>query len=189
MKCQVEEGHLAQEATDVLVIGGYEDENTLPKTHQALDTALGGQLQELRKNGEFSGKNQQAVLIHTRRALPAKRVLLLGLGKKNDVTLDRVRQAMGTALKKVRQTGAHTFSAPMFGTDTLKAPTSDIVQAMVEGAMLGGYRFTHYRSDKEETVERRSDHDPVGDPGESSEWHENGSPAGRSQCQCHVVRT
>ena len=150
MKCQVKEGHLAQEATDVLVVGGYEDENTLPKTHQALDTALGGQLQELRKNGEFSGKNQQAVLIHTRRALPAKRVLLLGLGKKNDVTLDRVRQAMGTALKKVRQTGAHTFSAPMFGTDTLKASASDIAQAMVEGAMLGGYRFTHYRSDKEE---------------------------------------
>ena len=57
---------------------------------------------------------------------------------------------MGTALKKVRQTGAHTFSAPLFGTDTLKAPASDIAQAMVEGAMLGGYRFTHYRSDKEE---------------------------------------
>ena len=150
MKCQVKEGHLAQEVTDVLVLGVYEDENTLPKTHQALDDALGGQLRELRSNGEFSGKNQQSALIHTRRALPAKRILLLGLGKKNDVTLDRVRQAMGTALKKVRQTGAHTFSAPMFGTDTLKAPASAIVQAMVEGAILGNYRFTHYRSDKEE---------------------------------------
>ena len=105
MKCQVKEGHLAQEATDVLVVGGYEDENTLPKTHQALDTALGGQLQELRKNGEFSGKNQQAVLIHTRRALPAKRVLLLGLGKKNDVTLDRVRQAMARRSKRFGKPG------------------------------------------------------------------------------------
>ena len=150
MKCQVKEGHLAQEATDVLVISGYEDETTLPKPQQALDDALGGQLRELRNTGEFSGNNQQSVLIHTRGALPAKRVLWLGLGKKNDVTLDRVRQAMGTAAKKVRQTGAHAFSAPVFGTDTLTAPAAAIAQAMVEGAILGGYRFTHYRSDNEE---------------------------------------
>lgn len=147
MKCQVKEGPVAQEATDVLVIGGYENENALPKTHQALDDALGGQLRELRETGEFSGKSQETVLIHTRKALPAKRVLLLGLGKKKDVTLDRIRQAMGTACKKVRQAGAHTCSAPVMGTDAVKAPVSDIAQAMVEGAILGGYRFTHYQSD------------------------------------------
>ena len=150
MKCQVKEVPVAQEATDVLVIGGYEGENALPKTHQALDDALGGQLRELRETGEFSGKNQQAVLIHARGVLPAKRILLLGLGKKVEVTLDRVRQAMGTAFKKVRQIGAESFSAPLLATDTVKAPASDIAQAMVEGAILGGYRFTHYRSDDEE---------------------------------------
>ena len=150
MKCQVKEGPVAQEATDMLVIGGYEGENALPKTHQALDDALGGQLRELRETGEFSGKNQQAVLIHTRGVLPAKRMLLLGLGKKVEVTLDRVRQAMGTAFKKVQQIGAESFSAPLLATDTVKAPASDIAQAMVEGAILGGYRFTHYRSDDEE---------------------------------------
>lgn len=149
MKCQVKEGHPARETTDVLVISGYEDENALSKAHQDLDDALGGQLRELRNNGEFSGKNQQSALIHTRGALPAKRILLLGLGKKKDATLDRVRQAMGTAFKKVRQAGAETFSAPVFATDTVKAPASDIAQAMVEGAVLGGYRFTHYRSDDE----------------------------------------
>jgi len=150
MKCQVKEVHPAQEATDVLVISGYEGENALPRPQQAVDDALGGQLRELRETGEFSGKNQQAVLIHTRKALPAKRILLLGLGKKVEVTLDRVRQAMGTAFKKVRQIGVESFSAPLLATDTVKAPASDIAQAMVEGAILGGYRFTHYRSENEE---------------------------------------
>jgi len=150
MKCQVKEVHPAQEATDVLVISGYEGENALPRTQQAVDDALGGQLQELRNTGEFSGKNQQSVLIHTRGVLPAKRILLLGLGKKVEVTLDRVRQAMGTAFKKVRQIGAESFSAPLLAADTVKAPASDIAQAMVEGAILGGYRFTHYRSENEE---------------------------------------
>lgn len=149
MKCQVKEGHLVQEATDVLVLGVYEDESTWSKAHQALDQALGGQLQELKNNGEFSGKNQQSALLHTRKALPARRILLMGLGMKDEVTLDRIRQAMGTAFKQVRQIGAPTFSVPIFGADAIKVPASNIAQAMVEGAILGGYRFTHYRSEKE----------------------------------------
>ena len=152
MNIRVKQGDLNKEATEVLVLGGYEDDQTLPKAAQALDHALGGQLQELRTSGEFSGNNQQSVLIHTRGALPAKRILLMGLGEKKDVTLDRVRQALGTASKKVRQTGANAFSATMLGVEALhNTPVADMVQAMVEGAILGDYRFTHYQSDKKET--------------------------------------
>jgi len=147
MNCQVKVGDSNKESTEVLVIAGYEDEKTVPKTYQGLDKALGGHLQELRTNGEFSGKNQQAVLVHTRGAIPAKRILLMGLGKKKDVTLDRVRQAMGTAAKKVRQAGAQRFFAPVLGTEALSASASDLAQAMVEGAILGNYRFDHYRSE------------------------------------------
>ena len=150
MNCQVKQGDITHEATEVLVLGGYEDEKTLPKTYQGLDKALGGQLHELRKSGEFSGKNQQSVLLHTRGAIPAKRILFVGLGKKKDLTMDRVRQALGTAVKKARDTGATRFSAPLLGADALRASMSDIAQAMVEGAMLGNYRFNHYRSNNGE---------------------------------------
>lgn len=150
MNCQVKQRDLVEEATEVLVLGGYEDVTTWPKPYHGLDKALGGQLQELRTSGEFSGKNQQAVLLHTRGVIPAKRILLMGLGKKKDVTLDRIRQAMGTASKKVRQTGAQQVSAPVIGTEALRASPADIAQAMVEGTILGGYRFTHYRSDNGE---------------------------------------
>ena len=151
MKCQVTVGDLTKEATEALVLGGYEDEPALPRAYRAVDKALGGQLRELRTSGEFSGKTQQSVLIHTRGALPAQRILLMGLGKKRDVTLDRVRQAMGTASKRIRQTGAQTFSAPPLGAEAVRAAASDVAQAMVEGALLGLYRFTHYQSDREES--------------------------------------
>ncbi len=149
MNCQVKQGDINKEATEVLILGGYEDEKTWSKDYQGLDKALGGQLQELRKSGEFIGKNQQSVLIHTRGAVPAKRILFMGLGKKNEVTLDRVRQAMGTASKKVKEAGAQTFSGPLLGAEALSASSSDIAQAMVEGAMLGAYQFNHYRSNNE----------------------------------------
>jgi len=147
MNCKIKQKDINKEVTEVLVLGGYEDDKTLPKRSQELDKALQGQLQELRKSGEFTGENQQSVLIHTRGTVPAKRILFIGLGKKKELTLDRIRQAMGTASKKVRQTGAQTYSAPVMGTEALKASYAEIAQAMVEGAILGSYRFNHYRSD------------------------------------------
>lgn len=151
MNCQVKQRALITESTDVLVLEGYEDARTWPKAYQELDDALGGQLQELRTNGEFSGKNQQIALIHTRGAVSARRVLLVGLGKETEVTVDRIRQAMGTALKKVRQTGARRCSAPVIGSAASGSSPSVVAQAMVEGMILGNYRFNHYRSDNEES--------------------------------------
>ena len=71
----------------------------------------------------------------------------MGLGKKKEVTLDRIRQAMGSASKKARQTGAQMYSAPIMEAETLNASAAEIAQAMIEGAILGNYRFNYYRSE------------------------------------------
>ncbi len=154
MQCRVKAGESIKETTEALVLVGCEDERALPAVHRAVDKALGGHLRDVRSSGEFTGTPRQSVVMHTRGALPAKRVLLMGLGKKRDVTLDGIRQAMGEAAKRVRQLGARAFAAPLPGADVVRAPAADVAQAMVEGAMLGNYRFTSYRSggDKSPTV-------------------------------------
>ncbi len=45
-----------------------------------VDRALHGWLRGLLKSGEFEGKQNQTVLLHTQGRIPAKRVLLVGLG-------------------------------------------------------------------------------------------------------------
>jgi len=148
MKIHVKSGNVVSIATEVLVLGGYEETRTFEKPIQTIDRLLNGQLTELRKSGEFKGTSNQTVLIHTRGALPAKRILLVGLGKRDAVNLEKVRQAMGTVVKRVRQTGARTCTSVILGQDTLKRSTANLVQAMVEGALLGDYRFTTYRTDQ-----------------------------------------
>lgn len=148
MKCHVKHSEYAKEASEVLVLSGYEDDKTLPKTIQGLDKALNGALEELRQCGEFKGTLNQTVIFHTRGALPSKRILLVGLGKRNECTLDRIRQAAATCLKRVRQIGAQACAMPIFGSDTVNVPQESIAQAMVEGAILGNYRFILYRTDK-----------------------------------------
>ena len=147
MKTTVKQGTLTGIPTEVLVIPGYEGETGLSKAIHPLDRNLGGQLADLRKSGEFQGKPNQTVLVHTRGALPAKRILLVGLGKREDLSLDRVRQAMGIVAKRVRQTEARSFASVILGVDRSGLWPDDLVQAMVDGVILGDYRFTAYRTD------------------------------------------
>lgn len=147
MKFNVKHGELAKETTDVLVLAGYEDDKTLPKAMHGLDKALKGALHELHQCGEFKGTQNQTVIFHTRGAISAKRVLLVGLGKRSDCTLDRIRQAAATCIKRARQVSAQSCAITILGSDTVKIPQEVIAQAIVEGTILGNYRFTPYRTD------------------------------------------
>jgi len=151
MKIHVKHGSLTNTATEVLVIGGYEKESTLGKQLQPLDRHFGGQLVAMRKSGEFQGKSNQTVLVHSRGAVPAKRLLWVGLGQREKVTLDRVRQAMGTVVKCVRQTGARSFTSSLLGVEAPRLSVSELSQAMVEGAILGSYRFTQFQTNQSDS--------------------------------------
>lgn len=148
MKIKVKLGGVAGESSDVLVLGGYQEDSSLGRESEAINRSLGGFLKEVRKNGEFQGKLNQTVLIHTRGAIPPKRVLLVGLGKKSEVKPDHVRQAMATAIKRLRQMGATTLSAPVLGVVSAQSSRQALAKAMVEGALLGDYRFLEYRTEK-----------------------------------------
>ncbi|MEW6544574.1 MAG: leucyl aminopeptidase [Nitrospirota bacterium] len=144
---KVKQGKIEREPAEVLVLGHYEDDRGLQGEAAAVDRALKGLLRDLLKSGEFEGKSCQTVVVHTQGRVPAKRVLLVGLGQKKEARLDTVRQALATVTKRVRQTGAKSFTVPLLGRTTTKASAVETAQAMVEGAVLGGYRFTEYRSD------------------------------------------
>lgn len=154
MDVNVKQGRLAAEAAEVLVVAHYEGEASLQDEAAAVDAALHGWLRTLLKSKEFEGKSQQTSLVHTHGAIRAKRVLLVGLGKKPEATLDTVRQAMGTVAKRLRQTGVRTLATAVLGRGIAGATPATLIelaQAMVEGAVLGGYQFTVYRSDGQDT--------------------------------------
>jgi leucyl aminopeptidase len=119
-----------------------------------VDQTLGGQVRNLLTSGEFEGRLNQAVLLHTSGKAAAKRVLLVGLGKKKDARVDHVRQAMGTAVKRVRQAGATSFVTGLHGEDLSKTTAVELAQALVEGAILGAYQFTEYLSEKKAADKR-----------------------------------
>lgn len=147
MRVAAKQGRVDTETTDALVLLFCEGEG-LPKEDEAiLDRALGGALRELLQSKEFDGKAGEVVLFHTQGKIPAKRLILVGLGKKHELGLDQIRQAMGHAVKRVRHAKSGAFTVALPSAVPHGVSPIDVGQTMTEGAILGSYQFTAYRSD------------------------------------------
>lgn len=88
----------------------------------------------------------EGLLVHTQGKARAKRLLLAGLGKEKDLRVDAFRQALGIAIKRVRQAKVTSFAVVLPAAILEEIPVQDVAQAMAEGAILGNYQFTAYRS-------------------------------------------
>ena len=139
-------GRAEAEAAEVLVLLRCEGASGLTPEAAAIDAQLGGQLTRLFKRGEFEGKPGEGLLFHTQGKAKATRLLLVGLGKEKELRLDAFRQALGSAVKRVRQAKVTSYTVVMPDTIPHEMSALDVAQALVEGAILGNYQFTAYRS-------------------------------------------
>ena len=147
MQVTVQVGRVETITAEVLVLTHCEGEPLAKQDTALLDRALGGSLNKLVQSKEFEGKANELLLYHTQGTVPAKRLVLVGLGKKNEVTLETIRQAMGSAAKRVRQAKVESFSVALPTVTPAGMSWVEMAQAMVEGAILGSYQFTVYRSE------------------------------------------
>ncbi len=125
----------------------------------ALDLDLLEELSTLR----FGGGRGSVARIPTRGAVPAATLLVVGVGKAEDLDADAVRAA-GAALAGAtssRRSLATTLPADAAdAADDLDLRTAS--QALVEGLMLAAYRFTHHKSTHHKSERHKSsgdDHD------------------------------
>ncbi|MDP1945993.1 MAG: leucyl aminopeptidase [Nitrospirota bacterium] len=146
MRVTVQVGKAETAATEVLVLTHCDGEGLGAQDAALLDRALGGSLRKLLQSKEFEGKANEVLLYHTQGSVPAKRLILVGLGKKNDLTLETIRQAMGTAAKRARQAKVGSFTVVLPTITPAGMSSVEVAQAMVEGAILGSYQFSVYRT-------------------------------------------
>ena len=129
-----------QQATPALVIGCCEDDRG--ELFSKCDTSLDGCLQRLLTDREFSGKVNTTKIVHTMGKLPAERLLLVGLGKKDDLAADRLRQGAGNAVQALRSARVATFTSAL----QLINGSMVMLEAVCEGTLLGSYRFDEYKT-------------------------------------------
>ena len=105
MKYQAKNTALSQ-ASDCIVLGIYEN-NEFSKSFHEIDQLTQGYLNDLVKSGELSGKLAQTVLLRDLQGLAAKRLLIVGCGKKGELSERQYKQIIQAVLKTLKETNAH----------------------------------------------------------------------------------
>jgi leucyl aminopeptidase len=145
MKINVEIGDAVKEPAEVLVFYLYEDSQTLSALTASCNKVLGNYISDLIKSKEFVAKPNKTLMLPTFGKIPAKRILLVGLGKKKEQTLDKVRQAAGITASTVRDMGINRFTGVVDSIEMLSAEPGERYQAFVEGGLLALYKFQRYK--------------------------------------------
>ncbi len=146
MEILVQQGDLAQTACDVLIVNLFEGITAPGGATGAVDRALGGWLSAQLTEQQFTGKAGTVLEFPTFGKIPAKRVLVVGLGKAADFSLDGVRRAAGTAITAAKKAKAATVATLLHGAGIAGLPAAGCAQALAEGTLMGGYVFEKYKS-------------------------------------------
>lgn len=148
MEIKVLNAELKDQACDVLVVGVYQKTETLSGVIASVDEALGEIITEyVIKKDKFEGKFASTYLLQTYGKIPANKVLVVGLGEKEKLSSNKLRELSAKIVKKVSCIKAKKVCIDL-GKLQFDAALSG--QVVAEGALIGEYSFDKYKSKKEE---------------------------------------
>ncbi|MCI0397464.1 MAG: leucyl aminopeptidase [Chloroflexi bacterium] len=150
MKVDVAQGSIEKSTADTIVVSLFEGVTSPGGATGAVDRALNGAISDLIAGGDLKGKAGEVAVFYPRGAIPARRVLVVGLGKQDKFDLEAVRKAAATAIKRARALNAKHVATVVHGAGAGGLPVAAAAQATVEGSLLASYRFQATRHKEEE---------------------------------------
>jgi len=118
-------------------------EATFPNGTRELDGQLKGRLQRLADGGELKGKLGTAVVLHTDGELNAKRVVVAGIGKSDELDVDALRTVASTVAHRLADVGG---TLAWLLDESLPLSLEEQARAIVEGTMLGSYSPARWKT-------------------------------------------
>jgi leucyl aminopeptidase len=127
----------------------------LPTSLSGLDKAAGGALERLFSAGDFSGKRDEVALLYPTGATP--RLLLVGVGKPDEVSRGGLRRAAAVAAKRARALGVTRAAFHVTAEARAGIGPAEAGQWVAEGLAQGAWQFIDMKRPPEEkkpTLER-----------------------------------
>lgn len=140
MKIEALSGNIVDSKADTLIVNLFAGGNPPGGASAAVDRALDGAISELIANGDLSGKLGEVGVVYPRGAIPARRVLITGLGEAQNFDLEAARQASAHAVKKARELNARQIASLVHGAGINATDPADAAQAVAEGSLLALYK-------------------------------------------------
>jgi leucyl aminopeptidase len=144
MDIRVEKGKAEKYPCELLLLFSFESPEKLEGPIQNVDLEWKGFISALIKQGDFKGELFECCLSYTQGALPARRVLLTGLGKKGEFDLEKWRGAASKAGQYIRNAGIKQFAFPIKKFDDHSE--EELTESFVTGFLLGVYQFNEFKT-------------------------------------------
>ncbi len=129
---------------DAVVVNLFEGLRTPGGATAAMDKALNGAITKLIEHGEIKGKLGEITIIHSLEKIPARIVAVVGLGKQAEFSPDKLRSCSAEFCRHLRKLNCQRVATIVHGAGTGRLEPTTAAQAIVEGSLLGLYRFKKY---------------------------------------------
>ena len=141
----VQQGEIQKRSGEAIVVNLFEGMRPGGAT-AAVDGAAGGLISAAVDSGDFTGKRNQTLLLYPGKEMEASRILVVGLGRKEEFSLEVTRQAAGTAARKLQNLGVRQASTILHGSGAGGLDVADAAEAVAEASAMACYRFDDYKT-------------------------------------------
>jgi leucyl aminopeptidase len=176
MDIRVEKGKAEKFPCELLLLFSFESPERLEGPIKSVDLEWKGFISTLMKQGDFKGELFECCLSYTQGALPARRVLLTGLGKKEEFDLEKWRGAASKAGQTIRNAGVKQFAFPIKKFDGYSE--AELTESFVTGLLLGVYQFNEFKTLERDKIKEIEELILLGEKNEEAKWIGNGLKTG-----------
>jgi len=146
MKFQVASGNPLRARADALAIGVFSDGKDTGAA-ATVDRSQRGLLKDMRKRGELKGSADEVHVVAASTGISAKRVILVGLGKRADFNVSSFARFAGLAVRAAsrRAFGSVALALP----DGVEFDAESAGELIAEGAIMATFDPAPYRSKRD----------------------------------------
>ena len=146
MKIKIENSNPSRKKTEMLCGFVLENSDKILGLNNISPKIISSVKQSLK---DINGEMGKITIVPTNNKIPAKRILLAGIGKKEKITNDTIRFVSGKIAQKARELKLKEFSIispPSYVIEPISA-----VSQITEGCKMALYKFEKFKSKKEVT--------------------------------------
>jgi leucyl aminopeptidase len=149
MQIQLENQPYSSIHADALVTYIFDEDQKIEGVLADIDSAMDGRIAALAASGEITGKALATVMLHFPEGMDAKRLLLVGAGKRGKFATGDLRKIAGTALRYLKSRGVKKFV--FLAREGERSAAS--LQAVVEALTVADFESNKYHTEKKKNEE------------------------------------
>ena len=189
MKAIAERTELTEVQVPLILIGvpkEAKDDSLIEGIQDSLDMMI----KDVIALGDFTGEKEETSLIYTGGAIPADRVLLVGLGESEKLNIEGIRGILGGVSRKVRDLGVGKVGVSLDHLSRGTLDEYDVAEAVAEAFVMGSYQNIHFQTkdlDKFKHLEELVVFSPRANPGKLEEKVSSGTVIGEAVNLCRTL--